>query len=163
MPGHRIEARPARRESSGLSDRMALRDDPDVLSAFLEDAAHFPGGHARAIATPASEAEVVEVLRGATRVLTIGAQSSLTGGATPMGDTLLSTSKLNRVLSIGRDTVQVEAGVTLADSTRRLPANTGTTRPCRRSWGHLSVARCRPMRLAPPRFGTVRRATGCER
>jgi len=98
-----------------LSERVALRDDPDVLSAFLEDAAHFPGGHARAIATPATEAEVVEVVRGATRVLTIGAQSSLTGGATPMGEVLLSTSKLNRVLSIGSDTVRVEAGVTLTD------------------------------------------------
>jgi D-lactate dehydrogenase (cytochrome) len=98
-----------------LSDRVALRDDPDVLLAFLEDAAHFPGGHARAIAAPANEAEVVEVLRGAKRVLAIGAQSSLTGGATPMGDTLLSTSKLNRVLSIEGDTVRVEAGLTLAD------------------------------------------------
>jgi len=113
MPGHRIHARPARRDDG--RGCVSLRDDPDVLSAFLEDAAHFPGGHARAIATPTNEAEVVEVLRGATRVLTIGAQSSLTGGATPMGDTLLSTSRLNRVLSIGDDAVRIEAGVTLAD------------------------------------------------
>jgi D-lactate dehydrogenase (cytochrome) len=32
-----------------------------------------------------------------------------------MGDVLLSTSKLNRILSIGNDTVRVEAGVTLTD------------------------------------------------
>ena len=43
----------------------------------------------------------------------IGAQSSLTGGATPMGDTLLSTSRLNRVLDAGDDWIRVEAGVTL--------------------------------------------------
>ena len=81
--------------------RATIRSDPDVVRRFLEDAAHFPGGHAAGIAAPASEGEVAAVLRSAASVLPIGAQSSLTGGATPMGDLLLSTSRLNRILEIG--------------------------------------------------------------
>ena len=48
-------------------------------------------------------------------ILPIGAQSSLTGGATPMGETLLSTARLNRIVEIGHDCVRVQAGVTLLD------------------------------------------------
>ena len=98
------------------NERLApITRDPDVLAAFLEDAAHFPGGHAAGIAAITSEAEAAALLRTAERVLPIGAQSSLTGGATPMGEVLLSTSRLNRILDIGRDTIRVEAGVTLTD------------------------------------------------
>jgi D-lactate dehydrogenase (cytochrome) len=88
--------------------------DPDILRSHLEDAAHFPGGHATELVAPASESEVAQVLRGSQAVLPIGAQSSLTGGATPMGETLLCTARLNRIESIGRDRVRVESGVTLA-------------------------------------------------
>src|SRR5438477_6426254 len=104
MPGHVIRARAARgRDGNEGGAAGALRRDPDVLAGFLEDAAHFPGGHARAVATPASEAEVAELLRSSARILPIGAQSSLTGGATPMGDVLVSTARLNRILSIDDD------------------------------------------------------------
>jgi len=89
--------------------------DNDVLSAHLEDAAHFPGGFASGIAAPSSEAEVAALLRTAETVLPIGAQSSLTGGATPRGELLLSTARLNRVLAVGDDWVRAEAGVTLVD------------------------------------------------
>src|SRR5262249_43411451 len=88
--------------------------DPDILAAYLEDAAHFPGGHAAEIVAPSTEAEVAAALQ-AVAVLPIGAQSSLTGGATPMGERLLSTARLNRIVSIGVDRVRVQAGVTLAE------------------------------------------------
>src|SRR3954447_26165588 len=114
MPGHRLRARPARFDGHE-ADGPALNDDPDVISGFLEDAAHFPGGHATAIATPASEHEVATLLRRSRRILPIGAQSSLTGGATPMGDVLLSTAKLNRIVAIGNESVRVQAGVPLSD------------------------------------------------
>src|SRR5260221_10667463 len=94
---------------------MMIRRDPDVLASFLEDAAHFPGGHATGVATPATTAEVADLLRAEQRILPIGAQSSLTGGATPMGEVLLSTSKLNRIVEIGEDRVRAEAGVSLHD------------------------------------------------
>ena len=92
-----------------------IRRDAEVLAAHLEDAAHFPGGFASGIASPASAADVAALLRSAAAILPIGAQSSLTGGATPRGEVLLSTSRLNRVLAIGADWVRAEAGVTLLD------------------------------------------------
>lgn len=89
--------------------------DPDVLASFLEDAAHFPGGFATGIAVPTSEAEVAGLVRAAASILAIGAQSSLTGGATPRGELILSTSRLNHIVSSGDDWIRVEAGVTLVD------------------------------------------------
>jgi D-lactate dehydrogenase (cytochrome) len=105
-----IRARPAVEAAAPRIGR-----DPDVLASFLEDAAHFPGGFSPGIATPASEAEVAALVREATAVLPIGAQSSLTGGATPRGEVLLATSRLNRILGSGDDWIRVEAGVTLVD------------------------------------------------
>ena len=92
-----------------------IERDPDVLESFLGDAAHFPGGFASGICTPRSESEVAALVREAATVLPIGAQSSLTGGATPRGEVLLSTSRLNRILASGDDWIRVEAGVTLVD------------------------------------------------
>ena len=45
-------------------------------------------------------------------MLAVGAQSSLTGGATPLGDIVLSTERLNTI-SITGDRVRTGAGVTL--------------------------------------------------
>ena len=99
-----------------------IQRDADVLAAFLEDAAHFPGGHAAGVAAPSTEAEVVDVVRSSTSILPIGAQSSLTGGATPLGDVLLSTARLNRVIDVGSDFARVQAGVTLTDLDAALAA-----------------------------------------
>jgi D-lactate dehydrogenase (cytochrome) len=111
MPGHSVRARAPRGEPSVLS----IARDPDVIASFLEDAAHFPGGHAAGIAVPSSEAQVAALLRTGSRILPIGAQSSLTGGATPMGEVVLSTARLNAVLNIAPDWVRVQPGVTLVD------------------------------------------------
>jgi D-lactate dehydrogenase (cytochrome) len=92
-----------------------VRRDADVLAAHLADAAHYTDGFAAGLATPTSEAEIAALLRSAPAVLPIGAQSSLTGGATPRGEILLSTSRLNRVVAVGDDWVRAEAGVTLVD------------------------------------------------
>ena len=115
MPGWSIRARAARGTPRLAGVRDHIQRDPDVLAAFLEDAAHYPGGHASGVIAATSEADVVQALGGAAPVLPVGAQSSLTGGATPMGEVVLTTSRLNRILEIGADTVRVEAGVTLAD------------------------------------------------
>lgn len=92
-----------------------LRCDPDVLEAFSEDAAHFPDGRPLAVAAPTNEAEIVRVLQTSSSVLAIGAQSSLTGGATPMGDVVLSTSRMNRILDVTGHRVRTQTGVTLTD------------------------------------------------
>jgi len=111
MTGHSIRTRRPRGEPSVPS----ITRDQDVIASFLEDAAHFPGGHAAGIAAPFSEAQVAALLQTGSTILPVGAQSSLTGGATPMGDVLLSTARLNRIIEIGPDFVRVEPGVTVVD------------------------------------------------
>src|SRR5258708_4851232 len=107
MPDHSIRARPP---AAGAAAMPRIATDPDVLASFLEDAAHFPGGHASGIALPSSESEVASLVRAASSVLPIGAQSSLTGGATPRGELLLGTSRLNKIVSAGDDWIRAEAG-----------------------------------------------------
>lgn len=83
-------------------------------SNFLEDAAHYPGGHAAGVVFPRSAADVADALGMAPAVLPIGAQSSITGGATPMGELLISTSKLSRIVDVTPERITVQAGVTVA-------------------------------------------------
>jgi D-lactate dehydrogenase (cytochrome) len=64
---------------------------------------------------PQTEAAVAALLAGGVTVLPIGAQSSLTGGATPMGEVVLGTARMNRILEIGSDFVLVQPGATLLE------------------------------------------------
>ncbi len=89
--------------------------DPDLVARFLRDAAHYPGGYATGVVRPAAVGEVASFLASlpaGSRVLTVGAQSSLTGGATPLGDVVLSTERL-ATLQVDGDCVRAGAGVTL--------------------------------------------------
>lgn len=107
---HRVKTRPAQ----GTDEAPVIETSPDAVSRFLEDAAHFPGGHATGVVSPGSEAQIALMLRRHPSVLPIGAQSSLTGGATPAGELVVSFGHMNRVLDIGSDRVHTEPGVTLA-------------------------------------------------
>jgi D-lactate dehydrogenase (cytochrome) len=102
------------RTPRGTADALVRITDPERIAPYLADAAHVAGGYADAVVVPRSERAVADVLRQASSVLVIGAQSSLTGGATPRGDTLLSTSAFRSIERLGRDRVRVGAGVTLA-------------------------------------------------
>jgi D-lactate dehydrogenase (cytochrome) len=90
------------------------------VAAYLQDAAHTPGGHTPRVLFPRSEAEVAEALRQAPAALPIGAQSSLTGGATPFGEWVLSLARLDGIYGIGADRVRVGAGVALVTLLDRL-------------------------------------------
>jgi D-lactate dehydrogenase (cytochrome) len=92
------------------------------VAAYLHDAAHTPGGHTPAVALPRTESEVAEVLRQAPAVLPAGAQSSLTGGATPFGEWVLSLSRMDEILSIGSDRALVQAGVAIVSLEQALDA-----------------------------------------
>jgi D-lactate dehydrogenase (cytochrome) len=81
---------------------------------YLSDAAHFPGGHAVDVVVPRTTDEIPAIVRRAKTLLAVGAQSSLTGGATPMGEVLVSTERLTRILDVGPGFVRVEAGVAVA-------------------------------------------------
>jgi len=92
---------------------------------FLEDAAHYPGGHASGVVFPRSASEIAGILERADAVLPIGAQSSLTGGATPMGELIVATSKLTRVIELSPTSITVEAGLTIAAMQEHLAAAGG--------------------------------------
>jgi D-lactate dehydrogenase (cytochrome) len=86
--------------------------EPADPAGFLEDAAHYPGGHASGVVRPSSVEDISAILCTPGRILPVGAQSSLTGGATPFGDLVLSTERLNAI-DIAADRVRVGAGVPL--------------------------------------------------
>jgi D-lactate dehydrogenase (cytochrome) len=101
----RIAARPP-------SNGPAPPADPDAVDRVREDAAHYPGGAAAGVVRPRSIDEVSAALRTGDRILPVGAQSSLTGGATPFGDIVLATEALDSI-RIDGDRVCVGAGVPL--------------------------------------------------
>ena len=109
MASHRIRAR--------RPDRVPappVACDAGALAGVRRDAAHYPGGHAAGVAHPRTEAEVAAIVRAAARVLPIGAQSSLTGGATPVGDLVVATDRMDRIVTFGSGEATVEPGVPLA-------------------------------------------------
>jgi len=106
---HAIEAR----QPHPAGTKAELNRGEESVAAHLQDAAHFPGGRADAVARPRSEGEVAALLFEAKRVLPIGAQSSVTGGATPTGGLLISTDRLTEIADAGPTHVRVGAGVPL--------------------------------------------------
>jgi D-lactate dehydrogenase (cytochrome) len=114
---NRITARRPRDLQPAPIDR-----DPAIVSSYLSDAAHVAGGFAAGVAFPRSDGAVASLVRDAQRVLPIGAQSSLTGGATPRGDLVLSTRALSSiaVADPANATIRVGAGVPLAALQARL-------------------------------------------
>ena len=93
--------------------------DPEVVAAFLSDAAHVPGGHAAGVAFPQNESDAAALVGSAERVLPVGAQSSLTGGATPRGEIVLSTRAMTAI-RVSASSVRVGAGVALASLQQEL-------------------------------------------
>ncbi len=91
-----------------------------MVASFLSDAAHVPGGFSVGVAFPSDEAEVAALVTRAAHVLPVGAQSSLTGGATPRGEVVLSTRALTGIADVSDRRVRVGAGVPLLELQRRL-------------------------------------------
>lgn len=90
----------------------AVERDPERLAGVSEDAAHYPGGRADGVVVPRDVREVAAVLALGRPLLAVGAQSSLTGGATPFGEIVLSTARLTSIDVLdGR--ARAGAGVTL--------------------------------------------------
>ena len=110
MPTHRIRARPPHADAETPVEVVTATD---LVAGFLEDAAHCSGGHAPAVAFPRDEVQLASVLRDAAAILPVGAQSSLTGGATPRGEVVVSLSKFSVIGEPGRGHITVQPGVTL--------------------------------------------------
>jgi D-lactate dehydrogenase (cytochrome) len=101
--------------------------DADLIAGVLEDAAHYPGGRAAGVFRPRNIDELSACLRSPHRALVVGAQSSLTGGATPSGDVVIATNRLSD-MRVEHDCIRTGAGVplqtvqdTLAQRGRWLP------------------------------------------
>lgn len=88
MTSHVVRSRPPRGD-------VVLPPAREITERWLVDAAYFPGGRADACYAPRTEGEVAAVLRKHATVLAIGAQSSLTGGATPAGGALVSMERFD--------------------------------------------------------------------
>jgi D-lactate dehydrogenase (cytochrome) len=110
------------RRPSAVSPPPIERDEA-IVSSFLSDAAHVPGGFADGVAFPRDEAEAASLVAHAVRVLPVGAQSSLTGGATPRGDVVLSTRALTTLRKPSYGYIRAGAGVTVNVLQRSLAAD----------------------------------------
>jgi D-lactate dehydrogenase (cytochrome) len=105
---YRIQARRARQVPS--KGRVLTDDD---VQTYLKDAANTPGGTSPAVFVPKNEGELVHAVGECEKILVIGAQSSLTGGATPMGESIISTSALDSLGPIEENSIRVGAGLPL--------------------------------------------------
>ena len=105
--------------------------DPGILAGYLEDASGIPPGHARGLVRIENEAEGAALLRATLEaripILCQAARTSLTGGAVPQGELVVSVEKLDAIgplrLSGGRARVTVGAGVRLDRLRRELAAH----------------------------------------
>src|SRR5262245_7857720 len=118
MPGHRIKARPP----GGAPGTPARLSEADALAAYRQDAAHTPGGYAASVVLPRTEAELAHALRTESRLLPVGAQSSLTGGATPFGECVVSLARLKGIDFFAPDRARIGAGVSLLELEAELRA-----------------------------------------
>lgn len=91
---------------------IVLPSTVEVTERWLVDAAYFPGGRADHVYLPRTEGEVAAVVRAHSPVLALGAQSSLTGGATPVGGAVLATERLD-ALEVHANRARCGAGVAL--------------------------------------------------
>jgi D-lactate dehydrogenase (cytochrome) len=111
-------------------DVPVAEHDPDVVGAYLEDASGRPPGRAGGLVRPAGPAQVAAWLRSTAgtgeRVLPQAARSSLTGGAVPDGEVVLSVERLRSLGPVEPDgdraTVRVGAGVRLGELQAELAA-----------------------------------------
>ncbi len=95
--------------------------DPERVRSYLEDASGRPPGDSAGVVRPSSEAEAAAFLRSGlsedTPILFQAGRSSLTGGAVPQGEVVLSVERLDRIGALQRESggarIEVDAGVRL--------------------------------------------------
>jgi D-lactate dehydrogenase (cytochrome) len=83
-----------------------VRAEPEALEPYLEDASGAPAGRAAGLVRVASEAEAAALLRATagrgSKILPQAARSSLTGGAIPHGEVVVSVEALRETGSVRR-------------------------------------------------------------
>ncbi len=100
---------------------MLTKTDQDTLQSYLSDASNMPGGSAEVILIPETQAELREAVQQCARAgqtITIaGSGTGLAGARVPMGGAVISTERLNKIVSIDAESLRavVEPGVSLRD------------------------------------------------
>jgi D-lactate dehydrogenase (cytochrome) len=94
-----------------------IQTDPEILNGRKKDAAGLSGCSLQGVFTPQSEAELACFLADHPYLplLPQGARTSLTGGATPQGDYVVSFEKLQNRSVLDATHIRVGAGVYLRD------------------------------------------------
>ena len=127
-----------------LTDWIAQRLDssPEALSEAAKDFGNIVHYQPRAVFTPTSATELVEVVRYANaNQLTVapsGRRHSLFGQAQAADGIVVSLRNLNQIYEIGQDAVWVDAGVTWSDLLEAT-LQKGLTPPIFTDYIHLSV------------------------
>lgn len=100
---------------------MLVKTDQDTLQSYLSDASNMPGGSADLILIPETQEELREAVLQCSRegkAMTIaGGGTGLTGARVPFGGAVISTERLNTIISIDEQSLRavVEPGVSLRD------------------------------------------------
>jgi D-lactate dehydrogenase (cytochrome) len=100
---------------------MLKKTDPDIIKGYLEDSSNLSGGYAEGVYIPENEKEVAQALTECNSKklpLTVSAgETGTTGGCIPFGGWVLTTQKLNRIITIDKKEkfAIVQPGVTLED------------------------------------------------
>ncbi len=100
---------------------MITKSDQTTIKSYLEDSSNLHGGHADKVLIPENTAELSAILSecslAKTPVTISGGGTTTTGSRIPFGGIVISTEKLNRIISIDKRALScsVEAGVTVED------------------------------------------------
>lgn len=146
------------RRARGRAEDLERVTDAATIGQYLEDAGHAPGGYASALVFPRTEREVADIVRTAERVLAVGAQSSVTGGATPRGDLLLSTARLRTLELTADGRLRAGAGVTIAEVDARV-SPLGALYPSGPTWPGATIGGTIATNAAGPatfKYGSTR-------
>ena len=96
-----------------------IRDSPEAVGPYLEDASGAPRGTAAGLVRVSSEAEAAALLRvtreRGTKILPQAARSSLTGGAIPHGEVVVSVEALRHTGPVTRQRATFGAGLRLRE------------------------------------------------
>jgi D-lactate dehydrogenase (cytochrome) len=98
--------------------------DPAILEGYLEDASGAPPGRAAGLVRVESEEQAAAFLRqtlpSGLKVLFQAARTSLTGGAIPEDEVVLSLERMGRIGRLERDRIMVQPGVRLEELQQHL-------------------------------------------
>lgn len=99
---------------------MIIKNDKSDFESYLVDEANFKG-NCKSVYFPESESEIYSILKEAnntkTKVTISAARTGLNGGCVPQDGILISTEKLNKIISIDTDSKNavIQPGVILCD------------------------------------------------